>query len=232
MLPAISEFDMQVVIVDDASGANAVAELEAVVHDLPNVTLVERTENGGKGAAMITGMREAAARGFSHIISLDADGQHDSADLPKLHGLSQQQPDSLFTGRPIFGSDIPTVRLYGRMLTNVLVQFECGSTKVKDAMCGLRVYPVRLVLPLCARLGYRTRMEFDVEILVRACWAGLEVRSMDTKVIYPQDGQSHFNMFADNTRLVAMHTLLIIGALLRLPSRLWRRLVSRGAAVG
>ena len=81
-------------------------------------------------------------------------------------------------------------------------------------------------------IGYRTRMEFDVEILVRACWAGLEVRSMDTKVRYPEDGESHFNLVADNARLVAMHILLILGGLLRLPLRVWRRLTRQETVVG
>jgi len=231
MLPTLVEVGLDVFIVDDASGADVTEQVEAAIHALPTVSLIQRSNNGGKGAAVMTGLRSAAARGFSHAISLDADGQHDPADVPRIHALSLNHPESLFTGRPVFGEDIPTSRLYGRMLTNTLVQLVTGSNMVKDAMCGLRVYPMKHVLQLCDTLGYRTRMEFDVEILVRACWAGLEVRSMDTKVIYPQDGQSHFNLFADNARLVAMHILLIIGGILRLPPRLWRRLTSQKAAI-
>jgi len=226
MLSELAGLGMQVLIVDDASGAEVGAQLQAAVAPYDNVSLIRRTENGGKGAAMMTGLRAAAERGHSHVISLDADGQHNPADIPELRQRSQDSPDSLFSGRPVFGEDIPASRLYGRMLTNYLVQFVTASRMVRDAMCGLRVYPLATVLPLCEAIGYRTRMEFDVEILVRACWAGLDVQAMDTAVVYPEDGESHFNLVADNARLVVMHVLLIIGGLVRMPRTLWRR-VSR-----
>ncbi len=213
-------------MVDDASGHDICTKLHTVVAQYNSVHLIQREQNGGKGAAMISGLRNAAERGYSHVISLDADGQHDPADIPQLQRRSQQMPASLFSGRPVFGEDIPAARLYGRMLTNYLVQFVTASRQVRDAMCGLRVYPLASVLPLCEAIGYRTRMEFDVEILVRACWAGLDVQSMDTAVVYPEDGESHFNLVADNARLVAMHTLLILGGLWRMARTLWRR-VSR-----
>ena len=209
------------------AGPDSLTRLSAAASKYDNATVIERRSNGGKGAAMMTGLRTAAERGYTHVISLDADGQHDPGDIPELRRRSALRPDSLFSGRPVFGADIPASRLYGRMLTNYLVQFVTGSRMVQDAMCGLRVYPLRHVLPLCDAIGYRTRMEFDVEILVRACWAGLDVQAMDAAVRYPEDGESHFNLFADNARLVVMHILLILGGLLRLPGRLVRRLSRR-----
>lgn len=223
MLPRLTDLGLEVLIVDDASGTYSCAQLQAAASQYNNVSLIQREENGGKGAAMMTGLRAAAQRGHSHVISLDADGQHNPADIPQLLQRSQQSPASLFSGRPVFGEDIPASRLYGRMLTNYLVQFVTASRMIRDAMCGLRVYPLALVLPLCEAIGYRTRMEFDVEILVRACWAGLDVQAMDTAVVYPEDGESHFNLVADNARLVVMHMLLIAGGLIRMPRTLWRR---------
>ncbi len=230
MLKTLTDFELDILVIDDASGAEIIGQLEIETAKHERVSLIQRVENGGKGAAMMTGLREAHERGYSHVISLDADGQHDSNDVPELLQRSQSHPDSLFTGYPIFGDDIPASRLYGRMLTNYLVQFVTSSRMVRDAMCGFRAYPLARVLPLCDAIGYRTRMEFDVEILVRACWAGLDVRAMETAVTYPQDGQSHFNLVADNVRLVAMHVLLILGGLIRLPRTLWRRF-SRGMAI-
>ena len=229
MLPKLARFGLDVFVIDDASGEAVSRPLQAEIAKYPNIRLIQRTENGGKGAAMMTGLRSAADHGHSHAISLDADGQHDPDAIPELLERSQAQPDSLFSGCPVFGEDIPAARLYGRMLTNYLVQFVTASRMVPDAMCGLRVYPLAHVLPLCDAIGYRTRMEFDVEILVRACWAGLDVQTMDTAVTYPQDGESHFNLIADNARLVAMHALLIMGGLVRLPRTLWRRLSRRMA---
>jgi glycosyltransferase involved in cell wall biosynthesis len=223
LLPKLLAHGLQVLIVDDASGDDSVGAVRKLVAAHGGARLITRDRNGGKGAAMMTGLRSAADDGYTHVISLDADGQHDPCDVPKLHALSRSMPASLISGRPVFGDDIPAARLYGRMLTNRLVQIVTGSTMIKDAMCGLRVYPLEGVLPLCERLGGRTRMEFDVEILVRACWAGLDIRAVDTEVIYPEDGESHFHLFTDNARLVGMHTLLILGGLARIPRRLMQK---------
>ena len=227
LMSKLTGFGLDSFVIDDASGDDVLVPLTAEIGRYDNIHLVTRDRNGGKGAAMITGLQHAAAQGYSHVISLDADGQHNPDDVPELQALSMTTPESLYSGRPVFGEDIPTARLYGRKLNNGLVQLLTGSGVLKDAMCGLRVYPLTQVLPLCETLGYRTRMEFDVEILVRACWAGLDVRVMDTQVIYPEDGESHFNLFRDNVRLVIMHTLLIVSGIARLPAVLWRRLSHR-----
>ncbi len=223
LLAALQPAGLQILVVDDCSGEPSLAVLRQLEQNYSNVQLILRRRNGGKGAAMMTGLRRAADGGYSHAISLDADGQHDPAAVPMLRQLSAQHPASLISGRPIFGDDIPASRLHGRKITNTLVQWVTGSRMIKDAMCGLRVYPLELTLPLLNALGYRTRMEFDVEILVRACWAGSDIICVDTPVVYPEDGESHFHLLKDNARLVLMHTLLILGGLSRIPNRLRQR---------
>jgi glycosyltransferase involved in cell wall biosynthesis len=227
LVPELVQYKLPVYIVDDASGAESQAVLKSLEDHYDNLHLLIRTHNGGKGAAMMTGLTTAAAQGYTHAISLDADGQHDVGDLPKLQSASQQSPASIISGRPVFGNDIPASRLYGRMLTNGLVKLVTGSTMIKDAMCGFRVYPLQTVLRLSDALGYRTRMEFDVEILVRACWASVDIRTVETRVIYPEDGASHFNLVSDNVRLIGMHMLLLLSALGRLPKLLITRFLKQ-----
>lgn len=227
-LPLLAVAQLPLLIVDDGSPADSLSRLETLVKDHPWAQLLLREENNGKGAAMVTGLEAASAQGFTHVILVDADGQHDPADIARLHAASLQAPESLFSGHPIFGTDIPKSRLYGRMITNTLAKIEAGNWQIKDAMCGLRLYPLKQVLPLCKQLGNRMRMEFDTEILVRASWADLDIHFLPTQVRYPDSGRSHFRMIQDNVRLAVMHSLLLLGALLRLPARLWRRLVGSG----
>lgn len=235
MLGQLVAFGLPIYVVDDASGADALEVLRPAVAAYADadpttparVTLIERQENGGKGAAMMTGLLAAHQAGYTHALSVDADGQHDLADVGAMLDLSQHNPHVLITGRPVFGEDIPASRLHGRKLTNGLVKLQAGRLDFPDAMCGFRVYPLGRVVPLFAAIGYRTRMEFDVEILVRAAWADIPVTSLDTRVRYPLDGRSHFNMVADNVRLTAMHILLLLGSLLRLPRRLLGRAATR-----
>ena len=226
-LPLLGVAQLPLLVVDDGSPAASLARLEQLVGEHPWAQLILREENSGKGAAMITGLREAQSQGFTHVILVDADGQHDPADIARLHAASLQAPEALFSGKPIFGEDIPASRLYGRMITNTLAKIEAGNWGIADAMCGLRLYPLAQVLPLCKQLGNRLRMEFDTEILVRASWADLDIHFLPTQVRYPASGRSHFRMIQDNVRLAAMHSLLLVGALVRVPARLWRRLLAR-----
>ena len=209
-LPSLAATGLPALIVDDGSDAETLTRLRALVGAHPWASLAERGCNGGKGAAMVSGMRELAGRGFTHVISVDADGQHDAADIGCALKASRRDPTSVFSGKPVFGSDIPKARLHGRKITNVLANIEAGERRIDDAMCGFRVYPLASILPLCASIGTRRRMEFDIEILVRAVWAGLPLQFFPTQVVYPEGGRSHFRMARDNARLVRMHTTLLL----------------------
>ena len=208
-LPQLAQVKLPLLLVDDGSDSATIARLRSLVAEHPWAQLVERTPNQGKGATVLAGMRNAADQGFSHVIVVDADGQHAAEDLVRLHKASLGAPLTLFSGNPQFGPDIPKARLYGRRITNLLARIAAGSDTIKDAMCGLRLYPLAQVLPLCDRVGGRLRMELDTELLVRACWAGLEIRYLDTQVVYPPSGRSHFRMLRDNWRLTLMHITLL-----------------------
>ncbi|MGI9323823.1 MAG: glycosyltransferase family 2 protein [Pseudomonadales bacterium] len=212
-LPELVQVQLPLLVVDDGSDAATLPRLRGLVAEYPWAQLIERQPNQGKGATMIAGMRHAQGQGFTHVIIVDADGQHAARDLVRLHKASLSAPLALFSGNPQFGQDIPKARLYGRMITNVLARLAAGTDVIKDAMCGLRLYPLAQVLPLCERVGARLHMELDTELLVRACWAGLELRYVDTQVVYPAGGRSHFRMISDNLRLTLMHiTLLALAA--------------------
>lgn len=223
LLPRLKESGLPVLVVDDGSGAETLARLRELIGAHTWASLAERESNGGKGAAMLTGIRLLAEQGFTHVISMDADGQHDPSAVAALHDSSCRSPARVFSGSPVFGDDIPTARRYGRGLTNVLARVEAGCWCLKDTMCGLRLYPLAAVLPLCDALSRRQRMEFDVEILVRLCWAGEVPAFLQTRVVYPQGGRSHFRLLADNVRLARMHTVLLVSALWHLPIRWLRR---------
>ena len=219
-LPQLVGVGLPIIIVDDGSDPATRSRLRHLVAASADATsLIERDRNEGKGAAVIAGMDVAARRGFTHAVCVDADGQHDSAAIPLLLQESRRHPERLLSGRPVFGDDIPKARLWGREITNVLARIEAGNAGIRDAMCGLRLYPLAQVLPLCRSIGKRRRMELDTEVLVRACWAGVEVGFLPTRVVYPTGGKSHFRMVADNARLSLMHARLLAGALFRLLAR-------------
>ncbi len=210
-------------LVDDGSGPACARELDrlAALH-APGVSLLRLPENGGKGAAVIAGFREAARRGATHVVQIDADGQHQPARIPEFIAMARRAPDAMVCGTPIYDASIPKARLYGRYLTHVWVWINTLSLQIRDSMCGFRVYPLAPVLPLLDEEPMGQRMDFDAEILVRLHWRGVQVLNLPTPVSYPSDGVSHFDVLHDNLRISRMHARLFFGMLRRLPLRLWR----------
>jgi glycosyltransferase involved in cell wall biosynthesis len=219
---AIREQGVPMVLVDDGSSP-ACAEVLQRLSATPDVMLVRHDRNRGKGAAVVTGMRTAHERGYTHVVQIDADGQHTVSDVTRFIEEARQHPDEVLCGYPIFDESIPRTRYYGRYLTHSLVWLETLSFELIDTMCGFRLYPLAPTLALLDRTGVGPRMDFDTEILVRLHWRGMRTRWLATKVRYPTDGVSHYRMFRDNVRMTLLHIGLLLGMLVRLPLLLWRK---------
>lgn len=216
------EANLPCVLVDDASNPTCAAVLETLATQA-KVFLVKLPVNQGKGGAVMAGLREAARLGFSHALQVDADGQHDLHDVARFLHASGRQPQALICGYPQYDASVPKGRLYARYLTHVWVWINSLSLQIPDSMCGFRVYPLPVVLPLIDSVRLGKRMDFDPEILVRLAWRNQPMQWLPTRVHYPQDGLSHFRLVHDNALISAMHAKLFFGMLMRLPMILWRR---------
>ncbi|MES3025985.1 MAG: glycosyltransferase family 2 protein [Pseudomonadota bacterium] len=212
------------ILVDDGSGEGCARALDRLAAATPaQVALVRHVQNQGKGGAVLSGFRHAAGAGFTHLLQIDADGQHRSADIPAFLAQARANPQALIVGCPVYDESVPKLRLYARYLTHVWVWINTLSFDIRDSMCGLRVYPVAPVLALAARQKLGLRMNFDTDVLVRLHWAGLQMVNLPTRVGYPSDGVSHFRVWLDNVLISRMHATLFFGMLLRLPLLLARK---------
>jgi glycosyltransferase involved in cell wall biosynthesis len=204
-------FHTDVIVVNDCSGPEGRVAVEAIGRDgLAHVH--HRAVNGGKGAAVKTGFQQAKELGFTHALQVDADGQHNLTDIPVFLEAARTNPDAAVLGYPIYDKTVPMGRLIGRQITLFWTHFETGGFRIRDPMCGFRVYP------LDRSIGIRSgdRMDFDIEIAVRLVWAGTRIVNLPTKVRYltaEEGGVSHFHMFSDNLKISGMHTRLAIGAI-------------------
>ena len=216
------------ILVDDGSHSRCATVLAAIAAAESGwLTLLTQPQNGGKGAAVMAGFAAALAAGHSHGIQLDADGQHRVEDLPRFTQAIAEHPAAVIAGVPIYDDSVPRHRLYGRYLTHGMVWLNTLSFEIRDSMCGFRAYPLAPALAAWQGMRWGRRMDFDTEILVRLRWAGLRVLSLPTRVTYPSDGVSHFDLVKDNLRIAGMHTRLFLGMLLRSPRLLWRALTRR-----
>jgi glycosyltransferase involved in cell wall biosynthesis len=214
-------------IVDDGSDAPSQEVLARLASRESWVTLQRLPVNQGKGAAVMAGCDAALAQGFTHALQIDADGQHDVNDVPRLLELSRQRPSALISGQAVYDDSVPRSRLYGRYITHFWVWVNTLSLEIRDSMCGLRVYPLAQASAIWRKHHIGRRMDFDTEIMVRLSWSGVAVINVPTRVTYPMDGVSHFKMLRDNLFISAMHTRLFFGMLWRIPMLLGRRLARR-----
>ena len=216
---------LPVFLVDDASEPGCAAILEQLAHAEPEVVFLERhAQNQGKGGAVLTGMHAAARHGFTHVLQIDADGQHELGDVPQFVAQARAHPDSVICGHPLYDASVPRHRLYGRYATHIWVWINTLSLRITDSMCGFRIYPLAAVMPLLQKVRIARRMDFDTDILVRLDWLGVPIINQPTRVTYPKDGVSHFRAFLDNVAITRMHTRLFFGMLPRSPRLLWRHL--------
>lgn len=215
---------LPVMLVDDGSDAHCASVMDSIVAQHRDaVQLLRLPENQGKGGAVLNGLHHAASLGFTHVVQIDADGQHAVEDTPQLLDLARANPDALVTGQPIFDESVPRHRLYLRYLTHYMVAVNTLNFRLVDAMCGFRVYPIKQVLALEEEINIGRRMDFDIDILVRLDWAGVPILTKRTAVRYPLDGVSHFRLWSDNVRITSLHIRLFFGMLWRFPRLLFRR---------
>ncbi|MFC6277243.1 glycosyltransferase family 2 protein [Psittacicella hinzii] len=205
--------NLPVIIVDDGSEP-AQAQVVQQLQDL-HVQVQLNPVNQGKGAAVKDAFVLAQQLGYSHVLQVDADGQHKLSDVLKFIQSAQSHPDTIICGLPVYGADAPKARLYGRKITNFWNAINTWSFDLKDGMCGFRLYPLDTTLPILLEQHIGNRMDFDTEILVRCHWQQIPFLWIETPVTYHPGGVSHFKAWADNWRISKMHARLFFGMLAR-----------------
>lgn len=236
VVDALLDSGLPVVIVDDGSPLESRAVADGLAGPVCGartgrpVELIRHRENRGKGSAVTSGLRYAALRGFTHVIQVDADAQHDLNRLTPFLEQISNTPNALVLGRAVYDESAPDIRKYSRYLTHIWVWINCLSLRVKDSMCGFRAYPVADTLRVIDHAGnaMARRMGFDIEVCVRSVWEEMEIIDFPIAVNYPRNGKSHFRPLRDNLEISWVHIRCFAGMLFRAPRLLLRRIRGRG----
>lgn len=198
-----------VLVVVDGSTDGSDAGLEEA---FPDLLVLRPGRQGGKGAAVLAGARHAAAEGYTHVLTMDADGQHPADVIAPLFALAEEHPRALVMGQPQFGPEAPLARLKGRKLTIWWTNLETLHGGLGDTLFGMRVYPVEPLLRAFAQTPFARGFDFDPEIAVRLYWLGLPpVRHPVACRYLPREegGVSHFHYLRDNVKLTLLHFRLM-----------------------
>jgi len=191
-----------VIVVDDGS----TDETRDMLTALGAINVIRFERNRGKGCALRAGMERAAQMGCTHVITLDADGQHMPEDIVLFIDRIRIEPDTLWIGNrviPAGGAEAPARSKFGRKFGNFWYRFNTGIA-LHDTQCGFRAYPLTAIRALDVK---GRRYEFEQDVLIKSAWSGVPVKEVDIHLKYQAGGEriSHFRPFRDFLRISAVN---------------------------
>jgi glycosyltransferase involved in cell wall biosynthesis len=217
-------------VVVDGSRDGTAQGLVAMAAADPGLRVDVLAKNSGKGAAVLHALEAARAQGFTHALTMDADGQHPADLIAAFMADSAAHPEAMILGCPVFDASAPLLRVRGRRVSNAWTNLETLGAGIADSLYGFRVYPIAPLVDIMHRQPWMRRFDFDTEAVVRLAWSGVRPLNVDAPVRYlriDEGGVSHFRYGRDNALLTWMHLRLMLGFVLRLPSLVVRRLAGR-----
>ena len=173
-----------------------------------DITVLKHATNSGKGQAILTASRHVEAQGGEYMITIDADGQHTPRDIGKFLPVITEEHPAIIIGSRDFNTDhVPASSRFGRSFANFWLRIETGRI-VDDCQSGFRAYPVRYLNQMKFK---GVRYDFEAEVLAKAAWAGLAIKTVPVEVRYPksEERMTSFKPFLDNLRLTAIHSMLV-----------------------
>lgn len=209
VIAGVRRYCADIFVVNDGS-TDRTAE---VLASTEGIRTIAYARNRGKGYALRCGLRAAREAGFRYALTIDSDGQHYPDDIARFIERIERRPDTLLIGaRNLTADNMPARNTFANRFSNFWYLVETGR-RLEDTQSGFRLYPLR-------RLGRLrslcSRYEFEVEVIVRAAWRGVEVENIPVKVYYAPDGErvSHFRPLRDFTRISLLNSVLVLEALL------------------
>jgi glycosyltransferase involved in cell wall biosynthesis len=217
---------MPVWVVVDGSDDGSTQRLQVLAANDAGIEIIVRAQNGGKGRAILDGLRRAQAARFTHVLTMDSDGQHPAQCIAAFMAASRQAPEAMILGVPQFDAQAPRARVAGRRISNWWANLETLGMGIGDSLFGFRVYPIAPLVRVMERTRWMRRFDFDPEAAVRLCWAGVRPVNLPAPVRYfdrAAGGVTHFRYLRDNVLLTWMHVRLMTAFVLGLPWMLARR---------
>lgn len=205
----VKEYSADIIVVNDGS----TDDTKNILASIENIKVIDYPNNQGKGYALKLGLQKAYEWGFRYAITIDSDGQHYADDIPAFLDKIEEKPESLLIGaRNLAADNMPSRNTFANKFSNFWYKVETGKT-LSDTQSGYRLYPLEKL----QNIHFITRRyEFEVEIIVRAAWRGVNVENIPIKVYYPpvEERVSHFRPLQDFTRISILNTVLVLYAFL------------------
>lgn len=218
----VMKYTDDVCVVVDGSTDNTLQILQR----LDAVKMLTYSTNKGKGHALKEGFRFARKQGYDYAITIDSDGQHFASDLPAFLEALKKNGNAIFIGaRNMTVENVPTKSSFGNKFSNFWFKLETGI-ELPDTQSGYRLYPIKAMEGMTF---FTSKYEFEIEVIVRAAWAGIDIEAVPVKVYYPpaEERVSHFRPFKDFSRISVLNTFLVLWTFLYIKPRNFFRLFQK-----
>lgn len=206
VLSGLLEYTTNIIVINDGSTdstSDIISKFQQIKH------AEQHSSNKGKGMALRTGFKKAVELGFEYAITIDSDGQHKPKDLIHFLDKIEQVPGALIIGARNMGqASVPGASSFGNKFSNFWFRVETGI-KAPDTQSGYRLYPIKKLNDFTF---FTVKYEFEIEVIVRAAWAGIPIEFVAIDVYYPpkEERVSHFRKFPDFTRISILNSILVV----------------------
>ena len=213
VVEGVLEYTPNIIVVNDGSTDTT----QDILSSYSQIEIINITKNKGKGNALREGFKKAKELNYQYALTIDSDGQHYPNDIPVfLNALEASEKEVLLIGNRNMNQDgIPKKSSFGNTFSNFWFWFETGI-KLEDTQSGYRLYPLNAI----PNRFFTNKFEFEIEVIVRTAWNGVEVKNIPINILYdPNERVSHFRPFKDFTRISILNTILVIITLLYIKPR-------------
>lgn len=232
----LTQTSLPLVVIDDGSDFDVKAKLEnsnlqviseAFLHN--RIEVIRHTANEGKGQAIQNAFVDSIKKGFTHLLTIDGDGQHPASEITNLVEAAQKYPWNVIVGKRKLGdANVPTATKFGRKFSNFWLTYQTGH-QICDSQSGFRIYPLFHVQTMNF---FTVRFDFEIEVLIRLLWRNVKISEVEVETFYPPPHErvTHFNKLWDNVRISLLNTVFVIISMCR--GGLSRSAIAKALGIG
>jgi glycosyltransferase involved in cell wall biosynthesis len=220
VVTAALQFVPRIIVVDDGSTDGTSSTLDGL-----DIELLRNETNQGKAASLWRGLQHALRHeNVTAVMTMDGDGQHNAAEIPRLLSAARQFPRYIVIGSRLWNkAAIPPARYRANRFANFWIAWASGQP-IEDSQSGFRVYPADLIRSLKLSCTREKSFVFESEILIEGTRLGYYAMPVRVSAVYRDNARpSHFRPVTDILRITRMVAWKLIKKGLY-PTGLWRSL--------
>lgn len=191
-------YNLDIIVVDDGSVDNTIKIIESIkAPENLKIIPIKHIVNKGKGQSLKTGFSHIIKNNYSGVITIDADGQHDTREIENfLKVIEKEKPDLIIGNRLDNTKNMPFVRLATNVFTSWIISNIAGR-KINDVQSGFRYISARVL----KNIKLETRnFDTEPEIVIKASWLGYNIKNIPISTIYHKDFVSYVNPITDTIK--------------------------------